>query len=708
MVGYRSHTTDMRRGLRYTFAILFLLCCAEPGIARISKITSIADSGTGTLRDEIGAAQPYDTLLICVSGTLNLLNPINITKPLKIIGPTAAHFTINGQNVGINGDGFVIQNVTGTDTVFIHAIGFTGFDGFNAAVNIDNSSVVLSDLLFEANIGASNGRCINASANARVAVQACSFFGNSAASNWGGVSFNSTGSLIRYMNCTFYQNTAGTGGALYTTADLEVFHCTFIDNTSGSAAHIDDGGGGSVTIANNIFSSSAGTTMLLGSSWSDLGGNVFTAASGTFAGIFSTIATDQYVGDGNQAALGLHNTIVIDGYGLKWFSIIVPASPAVDWAVPLSLIPQTDGRRAPRVLQGNSSLKADAGAVEYTPFRVTTAAGAGSFNTIWASAAGSAFPGPRYIEFDLGSVPVTYSIGAVLNWLASTSPLIIDGYTQTGTKVCGPGTTPNTVIPATLQISLNSTSGGFFNFPNCLPGTWLAGLNMDNSAGEAIKVSGGTAPYIYGNHFRSASGNASHAVYVQNASQARVGGDRYHECNVIRNFQLATAGSGVRFDNVNVGRIAGNFIGTSDDGLNIAPNKVGIELIASNGILVGGRRDLPGRNLLSGNLDAQIRQDGGGSRIVGNWIGTDVTGQASLGTNAADGILLVNGASPNIGSSLKDFGNVIVNQNNGIKIDNSSGSGTNIIANFIGITDKAPYTGVNGNVTGINLGVVRY
>src|SRR5215471_8528652 len=61
-------------------------------------VTSLADSGAGTLRDRIAAALPGDTIQFGLSGTITLNAELVISKTLRINGLTANSLRISGNN----------------------------------------------------------------------------------------------------------------------------------------------------------------------------------------------------------------------------------------------------------------------------------------------------------------------------------------------------------------------------------------------------------------------------------------------------------------------------------------------------------------------------------------------------------------------------------------------------------------------------------
>ena len=97
-------------------------------------------------------------------------------------------------------------------------------------------------------------------------------------------------------------------------------------------------------------------------------------------------------------------------------------------------------------------------------------------------------------------------------------------------------------------------------------------------------------------------------------------------------------------------RVEGNYIGTDSDGVQPVPN-------GGDGIVIGGEAQsntiggaAPGAgNLISGNIGngIQLQQVGTSvNQVLGNYIGTDRTGQVRLPND--DGVVLILGASNNI------------------------------------------------------------
>ena len=131
--------------------------------------------------------------------------------------------------------------------------------------------------------------------------------------------------------------------------------------------------------------------------------------------------------------------------------------------------------------------------------------------------------------------------------------------------------------------------------------------------------------------------------------------------------------------------IAGNHIGTDPSGLlDLGNGGSGIDLGTGSGLTLVGGTAAADRNIISGNgNDGIIIFESDGNTVVGNYIGTDITGNAPL-PNAADGIALGSTSSNNI-IGQPGAGNVLSgNTNDGLELDNDL-TGNIVQSNIIGL-----------------------
>jgi len=146
--------------------------------------------------------------------------------------------------------------------------------------------------------------------------------------------------------------------------------------------------------------------------------------------------------------------------------------------------------------------------------------------------------------------------------------------------------------------------------------------------------------------------------------------------------------------------IVGNYIGTNAAGTAAVPNARGLWLRATSNT-VGGTTAAH-RNVISGNTNDGMWISGTSNIVQGNYIGTNALGTAALGNGSA-GIRAITAASVTIGGSVAGAGNVISgNASNGISMDgdttNAVISGNRIGTNALGTAALA------NNGSGISLG----
>jgi len=169
--------------------------------------------------------------------------------------------------------------------------------------------------------------------------------------------------------------------------------------------------------------------------------------------------------------------------------------------------------------------------------------------------------------------------------------------------------------------------------------------------------------------------------------------------STLRSLSLFNAsGAGVKISGAGSMLIVGNYIGLKMDGATVASNgSNGLELINSSNNYIGGTADQD-RNTISGNLLNGIALSGSSSnQIVGNNIGTDVTGMVKLG-NARHGILMTALSKNNLIGGDETGGNdptngVFVRPPEGNLISGNNGCG-------VLISDRSTYNTLSGNFIG--------
>jgi HYR domain-containing protein len=130
--------------------------------------------------------------------------------------------------------------------------------------------------------------------------------------------------------------------------------------------------------------------------------------------------------------------------------------------------------------------------------------------------------------------------------------------------------------------------------------------------------------------------------------------------------------------------IQGNLIGTNATGTAPSPNAgTGVSIaMTSGGNTIGGNA-ITARNVISGNGSAGIfLSDTNNNQIIGNFIGTDITGTVALG-NGTSGVNLLGSSNNNsIGGTVAGAGNTIAFNNfTGVFI--AAGAGNAVLGNSI-------------------------
>jgi CSLREA domain-containing protein len=230
-----------------------------PGAARAATrtVTSLNNSGGGTLRDTLAAAAAGDTIQFSVTGQIKLDSSLTITKNVTISGPGQAQLTVTRDD-----DGFALFVVNTGLTVSISDISITNAKGdeFETGGIQNAANLTLNRCIFSGNAtgDAGDGGSIE---NTGVLTCTDCAFNNNKADDIGGAIANEPGGIVTVTSCTFTGNAAsGEGGGAITNyggAQSTINSCTFNSNTaSAGGALMNFGYGGSsgvFTIRNSSF-----------------------------------------------------------------------------------------------------------------------------------------------------------------------------------------------------------------------------------------------------------------------------------------------------------------------------------------------------------------------------------------------------------------------------------------------------------------------
>jgi hypothetical protein len=315
-------------------ATLALAAVAPQAFSATLTVTSLADSGAGTLRNLIAAALPGDTIQFGLSGTITLNSELVISKDLRVNGLTANSLRISGNNHSrvfkITSGSAQIFNMTIADGRVAGTNGPTGSNGESVSgggILVANGATLdLENCILTNNValGGQGGPASSGLAGGggegyggaiatfgSLTMVRCTLAGNVASGGPGGPApspgFGSDGrggglyleGLANVSCSTFAGNNAvagqggagagtGLGGGIYSwnTATLNVNTCTIVSNTA-SGSTIDAGGGiinvGTLTIRDSTIANNQadyggglagpgdlGNTILAGNSASSL------------------------------------------------------------------------------------------------------------------------------------------------------------------------------------------------------------------------------------------------------------------------------------------------------------------------------------------------------------------------------------------------------------------------------------------------------
>jgi CSLREA domain-containing protein len=309
--------------------------------------------------------------------------------------------------------------------------------------------------------------------------------------------------------------------------------------------------------------------------------------------------------------------------------------------------------------------------------------------------------GPDEIQFNISTSDPGYNGANGAFTIRPTSGLpsiegavVIDGWTQ-------PGWSGTPIIELDGSLAGPSTPGleiGVF-FP--INDSTFRGLIINRFGGDGIRSwnngQNGQNQTFQGNYIgvdvtgTVALGNGENGIFFFSTSNSLIGanGDGVNDA-LERNVISGNAAHGVRIDSGMENRIAGNLIGADRTGTVALGN--GITGVIANGgrTLIGanadGVADDAERNVISGNLQAEIALGNELNVVAGNYIGLDVSGTAVLG-GATSGVIIASNGNNRIGANgdgVHDAAerNVIAGSTTGIHVHNMTGGV--IAGNYLG------------------------
>ena len=314
--------------------------------------------------------------------------------------------------------------------------------------------------------------------------------------------------------------------------------------------------------------------------------------------------------------------------------------------------------------------------------------------------------GADTIEFDIPGVgPHVISPTSAL--LAITEAVTIDGYSETGASANTNAT--SATFNGTIMIEIDGTSAGathglLITADNVV----VRGLSIHDFANSGIYINGVNGSVIAGNYLGTTSdgitgaGNGGNGVAIFDSQTVAIGGTTEASRNVI----AGNGDNGVYMQDATTTNISvlGNFIGAAADGTALGNTAHGIDVIGDVSAVSIGNSNGTGRNVISNNGgDGVYINDSNTVEVVGNYVGTDHTGEIDRG-NTDDGVQIFNGSTGNtVGGNTSGERNVISgNNSDGIEITDLSTTGNTVSGNYIG-TDDDGLQDLGNTLTGVRI-----
>lgn len=229
---------------------------------------------------------------------------------------------------------------------------------------------------------------------------------------------------------------------------------------------------------------------------------------------------------------------------------------------------------------------------------------------------------------------------------------------------------------------------------------------ISGNLGDGILVDGSTGTSVVGNLIGTTPNrdaplpNGGHGVAIRQAIGTRVGGFDGLDMNEI----LGNGGDGINIFGAQArfNLVAGNLIGINDFGEDLGNAGSGVVIAGAPDNQIGGT-EFVARNYISGNgLDGieLLGIDATANDVLGNLIGTDLTGDAAL-PNDGNGILIDNASDNVVGGSTDGARNVISgNGGVGVQVSGFSAANNTVRRNFIGTNDTGQ-TAVGNTAGGV-------
>ena len=269
-----------------------------------------------------------------------------------------------------------------------------------------------------------------------------------------------------------------------------------------------------------------------------------------------------------------------------------------------------------------------------------------------------------------------------------------------GTKINGTAALANAVDGVTVfRAARNLIGGSVPGAGNVISGNIERGIYLFTTTGTVSenRLEGNligtdlTGRLALGNHFSGVGVTSGHSNLIGGTTAAA------------RNIISGNQQSGVAMDsNCLANVVSGNFIGLDSTGTNTLPNTLnGVSVTQGTNNLIGGTTPGAG-NVISGNNGHGVLLAGGrATGVQGNLIGVDSSGRLARGNNLNG--LRIQSAANQIGSETSTGRNVIsANANSGVLLLGTEASNNIVVGNFIG-TDVTGTARLGNSISGVGI-----
>jgi hypothetical protein len=210
-------------------------------------VTTVADSGAGSLRDVVANASVGATVTFTVTGVITLTSgEIGINKNLTIQGPGAGVLAVNANHAS------GIFSVQAGSTVTISGLTIENGSSSNGGAVYNNGNLtIISSTLWNNVAAGSGGAIFNDNA---ITLTNSSLISNTATLMGGGL-YNQDGDQVRFVSGLIMSNTTpGRGGGYYNAGSVVAISTTLQGNVSTDSDPSNSGGG--------VFNGSSSTLAL--------------------------------------------------------------------------------------------------------------------------------------------------------------------------------------------------------------------------------------------------------------------------------------------------------------------------------------------------------------------------------------------------------------------------------------------------------------